>query len=78
MDQTLSRSAWVRVWRRTALVIGASSLLSLVVSEVIMLALSRGMDLPGAVASMLLPVILGGPAMFYMQLRSAQLAEANR
>lgn len=43
-----------------------------------MLVLSRGMDLPGAIASLLLPIILGGPAMFYMQLRSAQLAEANR
>jgi diguanylate cyclase (GGDEF)-like protein len=77
-DWTLPRSGWLRVWRRTALIIGASSVLSLGVSEAIMLVLSRGMDLPGAVASMLLPIILGGPAMFYMQLRSAQLAEANR
>ncbi len=43
-----------------------------------MLVLSRGLDLPGAIASLLLPVILGGPVMFYTQLRSAQLAEANR
>jgi diguanylate cyclase len=78
MDWTLSRSGWVRVWRRTALIIGASSLLSLFVSEAIMLVLSRGMDLAGAIASILLPMILGAPVMFYMQLRSAQLAEANR
>ena len=78
MDWKLPRSGWVRVWQRTAIVIGISSLLSLAVSEAIMLVLSQGMDLAGSVASMLLPVILGGPAMFYMQLRSAQLAEANR
>lgn len=77
-DWTLPRSGWARVWRRTALIIGASSILSLGVSEAIMLVLSRGMNLPGAIASLLLPIILGGPAMFYMQLRSAQLAEANR
>jgi len=78
MDRTLPRSGWVRVWRRTAVIIGLSSLLSLVVSEALMLVLSRGMDLAGSIASLALPIILGGPAMFYMQLRSAQLAEANR
>lgn len=77
-DWNLPHDGWVRVWRRTTLIIGASSLLSLIVSEAIMLTLSRGMDLAGSVASMVLPVILGGPVMFYMQLRSAQLAEANR
>ncbi|RYH05265.1 MAG: GGDEF domain-containing protein [Alphaproteobacteria bacterium] len=78
VDWKLPRSGWGRVWQRTAVVIGISSLLSLAVSEAIMLVLSRGMDLAGAVASMVLPIVLGGPAMFYMQLRSAQLAEANR
>jgi len=78
MDWKLPRSGWVRVWQRTGIVIGISSLLSLGVSEAIMLVLSQGLDLAGSIASMVLPVILGGPAMFYMQLRSAQLAEANR
>jgi diguanylate cyclase (GGDEF)-like protein len=78
MDWTLPRSGWVRVWQRTAIITGLSSLLSLVVSEAIMLVLSQGMDLAGSIASLALPIILGGPAMFYMQLRSAQLAEANR
>lgn len=78
MDRTLPRSGWIRVWQRTAVIIGISSLLSLGVSEGIMLVLSKGMDLAGAIASMALPIILGGPAMFYMQLRSAQLAEANK
>lgn len=78
MDWKLPRSGWVRVWRRTSIVIGVSSLLSLVVSEAIMLVLSQGMNVPGAIASLVLPVILGGPVMFYTQLRSAQLAEANR
>ena len=78
LDWKLPRSGWVRVWQRTTIVIGVSSLLSLVVSEAIMLVLSKGMDFAGSIASMVLPIVLGGPAMFYMQLRSAQLAEANR
>jgi diguanylate cyclase (GGDEF)-like protein len=78
MDWKLPRSGWVRVWQRTGIIIGISSLLSLAVSEAIMLVLSQGMDLAGSIASMVLPVILGGPMMFYMQLRSVQLAEANR
>lgn len=77
-DWKLPRSGWVRVWQRTIIIIGISSLLSLAVSEAIMLVLSQGMDFAGSVASMVLPIVLGGPAMFYMQLRSAQLAEANR
>jgi len=78
MDFKLPRSGWVRVWRRTGIIIGLSALLSLAVSEAIMLVLSQGMDLAGSIASLVLPVILGGPMMFYMQLRSTQLAEANR
>jgi len=78
IDQSLSHDGWMRVWKRTGMVVGASSVLSLGVSEAIMLVLSQGMDLAGSIASMVLPVILGGPAMFYMQLKSAQLAEANR
>lgn len=74
----LPASGWARVWRRTIAITTASSLVSLVVSEAIMRVLSQGMDLAGAIASLALPIILGGPLMFYMQLRSAQLAEVNR
>lgn len=77
-DMKLPRSGWARVWRRTIAITAMSSLVSLVVAEVIMRVLSQGLDLAGVVASVALPVILGGPLMFYMQLRSAQLAEANR
>ncbi len=78
IDRKLPRSGWVTVWKRTAIVIGVSSLASLGVAQAIMLVLSQGLNFAGAVASLALPVILGGPVMFYMQLRSVQLAEANR
>jgi diguanylate cyclase (GGDEF)-like protein len=68
----------MRVWRRTGIVIGISSLASLAIAEAFMLAFSQGLNLAGAVASLVLPMVLGGPVMFYTQLRSTQLAEANR
>ena len=77
-DRTLPYSGWVRVWRRTTIIVAVSSLASLAVAEIIMLVLSQGLNLAGAAASLALPVILGGPVMFYTQLRSAQLAETNR
>lgn len=78
VDISLPPGGWVKVWRRTGIVIGISSLVSLGVAQAIMLVLSQGLNLAGAIASLVLPVILGGPVMFWMQLRSVQLAEANR
>jgi diguanylate cyclase (GGDEF)-like protein len=78
IDGKLPCSGWARVWRRTAAIIGISSLASLGIAQGFMLVFSQGLNLPGAVASLLLPVLLGGPVMFYTQLRSAQLAEAYR
>lgn len=79
MDRAiLPPAAWARVWRRTSLVVGISSLVSLGVSQAIMLVLSQGLNFAGAVASLLLPVLIGGPMLFYMMLRSQQLHEANR
>jgi diguanylate cyclase (GGDEF)-like protein len=77
-DIELPRSGWVRVWRRTGIIIGISSLASLAVAQAFLQVFSQGLDQAGAVASLVLPVVLGGPVMFYTQLRSAQLAEANR
>jgi diguanylate cyclase (GGDEF)-like protein len=78
IDGKLPRSGWVRVWRRTIIIIGISSLASLAIGEGFMLVFSAGLNLAGAIASLVLPMVLGGPVMFYTQLRSAQLAEANR
>lgn len=79
MDKTvLPRSAWARVWRRTATISLVSAVASLGISQAIMLVLSQGLNFAGAVAALVLPVLLGTPMLFYFQLRSAQLREANR
>ncbi|MBK8085487.1 MAG: GGDEF domain-containing protein [Devosia sp.] len=74
----LPPAAWGRVWRRTLATMAISAIGSLVLAQVLMLTLSQGLDAAGATASVILPLLLGGPMLFYMQLRSQQLSEANR
>jgi diguanylate cyclase (GGDEF)-like protein len=79
MDEIrLPASAWAGVWRRTGVITLVSSLGSLGIAQAIMLTLSQGLNEAGAIASLILPIILGSPILFYFQLRSAQLREANR
>lgn len=74
----LPPAAWGRIWRRTLTIMALSSLGSLALAQAVMLVLSQGLDLAGAIASLVLPLVLGGPMLFYLQLRSQQLGEANR
>lgn len=67
----------VRVWRRTIIMSLISGVASIGISEAIMLGISEGINLQGAVAAFLIPLILGGPMMFYLMLRSEQLRYAN-
>lgn len=73
----LPRNLLIRVWRRSILMSVLSGLASIGISEAIMLAISAGMNIQGAIAAFLLPLILGGPMMFYLMLRSEQLRYAN-
>lgn len=75
----LSRTAWQRVIWRTFAWIGLSSLASLAVTQLVMLVLSQGIDFAGGVTATLMPIVLGGPLLFYHTLRSEQLrAVVNR
>ncbi|WP_423066685.1 GGDEF domain-containing protein [Devosia sp. CN2-171] len=74
----LTRVAWAGVWRRTLGILALSTLGSWVVSELIMFALGQGMNDVGMVLALSMPTVLGGPILFYLQIKSAQLSEANR
>jgi diguanylate cyclase len=78
MKVELASDSWQTIWRRSLVFTCISALLSLAVSEAILLLLSQGLDAAGAITALALPILIGGPAMFYMQVRSAQLADANR
>jgi diguanylate cyclase (GGDEF)-like protein len=57
----------------TALFVVASTLMSIGVLDV----LGNGINLAGLVVAVVLPVVLGGPVMFYQALRHQQLKVAN-
>lgn len=74
----LPPSEWGIVWRRTALILVASTLASWVISNLVMMSLNEGMNEVGTVLALGMPTALGGPILLFLQVRSAQLREANR
>jgi diguanylate cyclase len=73
----MPRNLLVRVWRRSIIMSVISGAASVLISEAIMRTISAGMNVQGAIAAFLLPLILGGPMMFYLMLRGEQLHYAN-
>lgn len=65
----------VVVW--TILVTGSSVIASDLMSIGLLDVLGNGINLAGLVAATLLPIVLGGPMMFYQVLRHQQLKAAN-
>lgn len=73
----LPRAARLWVIRWTAIIIGAATLASIAISEIIMLVISRGMNAEGFFVSIAMPVLLGTPMLVYMLVRQQQLKLAN-
>lgn len=73
----LPKSAWRTMIFWTALTISLSVVVSVVVSIVLLDVISQGINGPGLVTAVVMPIILGTPIMFYMQLRHQQLKLAN-
>lgn len=73
----LPRAAWSAIFRWTVLATLASTVLSVMLSEGIMRALGQGLNLAGLAAAVSLPLLVGGPTMFYHMLRQHQLRMAN-
>lgn len=76
-SNNLPRSEWTRVWQRTLAILAASTVGSWIISNIVMWSLGQGMNEVGTVLALGMPTALGGPILFYLQLRSAQLREAN-
>ena len=73
----LPKSAWQRVIFWTALVTGISVIASNAVSILLLDTLANGINGAGLLAATVLPIMLGGPMMFYQALRHQQLKLAN-
>jgi diguanylate cyclase (GGDEF)-like protein len=74
----LPKSEWGRVWQRTALILAGSTVGSWVISNLVMMSLNQGMNDVGTILALGMPTALGGPILLFLQIRSAQLREANR
>src|SRR6218665_1554756 len=74
----LPKAAWNSVYRWTAIIIVASAAISALVSEIIMGVVSEGLDGPGLAAAIALPILVGGPTIFFHLIRLQQLRLANQ
>lgn len=74
----LPPSEWRIVWQRTALILAGSTIGSWVMSNLVMMSLNQGMNDVGTILALGMPTALGGPILLFLQVRSAQLREANR
>lgn len=73
----LPKAAWRSVLFWTAVVTGISVLISDGASIVLLDTLASGINAAGLLAATLMPILLGGPMMFYQALRHQQLKLAN-
>lgn len=74
----LPRAAWLAVARWTAVVGLVSVAISVGISHAIMSMLSQGLNGPGLMAAIVLPLLLGGPMTFWHLVRLQQLCLANQ
>ena len=73
----LPRAAWLAIFRWTTVIVLASTVLSVMLSEIITQGLGQRLSLAGLTAAIALPVCVGGPMAFYHLLRQQQLRVAN-
>lgn len=77
ISTALPKSAWRRIGRMTFVLTALSITASVILTNVIMETYSNGLNVPGLMSAILMPIVLGGPMMFYMTLRREQLRHAN-
>lgn len=74
----LPSATWIRIRRFTGLLTIASVAVSVLTTNFILETFSNGLNLPGLASAVIMPIILGGPMMFYLSLRHEQLRHANQ
>lgn len=75
---TLSRHAWLRVYRVTGLVTAIAVICSIIITNVIMETFSAGINVQGLMVSIITPVVLGGPSILFILIGQERLRAANQ
>lgn len=77
LRRELPRRAWQHIGRVTGAVIAISVALSVIFTNLIMEIFSAGINVQGLIVSIVMPIALGGPMVFFLMLKHEQLRHAN-
>lgn len=77
LGRVLPRQAWRRIWRVTGALLAASVVLSIILTNLFMETFSAGINLPGLITAIIMPVALGGPMILAFMIKHEQLRGAN-
>lgn len=74
----LPKQAWLWIYRKTFMIVGLSVAASVVATVMFMGTFSAGVDMPGLLIAILMPVALGGPMTLICAIGTEKMRHANR
>lgn len=77
LRKELPKRAWLRIYRVTGALTALSVAISIILTNVIMEIFSAGINVQGLSVSIIMPIALGTPMVFFLMLRHEQLRHAN-
>lgn len=77
LRRNLPQRAWLRIYRVTGAITLISVALSVIFTNMIMETYSAGLNVQGLVVSIVMPLALGGPMIWFLLLKHEQLRHAN-
>lgn len=78
LAKRLPRRAWHGIFRKTLLMMGVSIVVSVVATIYFMGTMSQGVDMPGLMISIIMPICLGGPMILMFVIGGEKMRFANQ
>lgn len=73
----LPKQAWLWIFRKTLLMMGLSVVISVIATVVFMATFSAGVNMPGLLISIVMPICLGGPMILTFAIGTERMRHAN-
>ena len=77
LETALPKHVWLWILRKTLLMMGLSIVVSIVATVVFMATFSAGVNMPGLLISIVMPIVLGGPMIFGFAVGTERMRYAN-
>jgi diguanylate cyclase len=74
----LPKQAWLWIFRKTFLMMGLSIVVSVIATVVFMATFSAGVNMPGLLISIVMPICLGGPMILMFTIGTERMRHANQ